>query len=173
TLFEVYRTDRSAPANRPFLYIHQQKTKTAYAEVGTKLLMYIMRCFDIEDLSERPPFKITPRQQAAYEELILAAGAYEDIWLRKKGDPSDQDVLDAFEQLKHRILRLFIAVLNHTTKNSEFESVIVSFIQGLNITPDGSWHSFETFTPFLAALIGISRLLILKAAHQKQKQVVE
>ncbi|KAF5227344.1 hypothetical protein FAUST_11839 [Fusarium austroamericanum] len=42
---------------------------------------------------------------------------------------------------------------------------MVSFLSVLSIAPDGSWHSYDTFTPWLSGLIAISRLFILREAY--------
>ncbi|KAL6351699.1 hypothetical protein LRP88_15016 [Fusarium phalaenopsidis] len=50
---------------------------------------------------------------------------------------------------------------------------MVSFLTVLSISPDGSWLGFETFTPFLSALVSISRLLILREVARKRDKAIQ
>ncbi|KAG8352325.1 hypothetical protein FVEN_g9665 [Fusarium venenatum] len=90
-----------------------------------------------------------------------------------KGDLSDQVVTDLIERLKEAILSLFIAILSQPIKDSEYNSILVSFLAVLSIAPDGSWHSFDTFTPWLSGIVSVSRLFILREAYQIRQSEIK
>ncbi|KAM6513341.1 hypothetical protein FALCPG4_015773 [Fusarium falciforme] len=97
----------------------------------------------------------------------------EDRWKESRGDPSDHLVAKAFDQLKEATLRLFMSLLHHHAKDSEHDYLMVSFLTSLSIAPDGTRHSFDTFTPWLSAIVAVSRLLILKEAHLIRCKAIE
>lgn len=97
----------------------------------------------------------------------------EDRWKESRGDLSDHLVAMAFDQLKEATLRLFMSLLHHHAKDSEHDYLMVSFLTALSIAPDGTRHSFDTFTPWLSAIVAVSRLLILKEAHLIRCKAIE
>ncbi|KAH7242834.1 hypothetical protein B0J15DRAFT_371399, partial [Fusarium solani] len=149
-LFEVNRQDASQPAKKPFSYRYKKATQDRYAIVAKQLL-----------------------QLASYEALSDNLNDLEEAWLLAKGNFSSHKVIELYKGVKERTLALFISILDHQTKDSEFDSVMVSFLTVLSISPDGSWLGFETFTPFLSALVSISRLLILREAARKRDKAIQ
>ncbi|KAH6970336.1 hypothetical protein DER45DRAFT_79955 [Fusarium avenaceum] len=66
-----------------------------------------------------------------------------------------------------------MTILRQQTKDSEHESIMVSFLSVLSIAPDGSWHQYDAFTPWLSGLVAISRLFILREAHLIRWNAIE
>ncbi|KAJ4177928.1 hypothetical protein NW767_014983 [Fusarium falciforme] len=66
-----------------------------------------------------------------------------------------------------------MSLLHHHTKDAEHDCLMVSFLTVLSITPDGIWHGIDTFTPWLSAIVAVSRLLILKEAHLIRCKAIE
>ncbi|TKW60305.1 MAG: DUF3505 domain-containing protein [Blastochloris viridis] len=171
-LFEVNRQDASQPAKKPFSYRYKKATQDRYAIVAKQLLVYTFRCLNLEP-TERPPFKASQQQLASYKALSDNLDDLEEAWLLAKGNFSSYKVIELYKGAKEKTLALFISILDHQTKDSEFNSVMVSFLTVLSISPNGSWLSFETFTPFLSALVSISRLLILREVARKRDKAIQ
>jgi tellurite resistance protein TehA-like permease len=73
---------------------------------------------------------------------------------------------ELIEKLKEAILSLFIALLGQPIKDLKHNSILVSFLTVLSITPNGSWYSFKIFIPWLLGIISISCLFILREAYR-------
>ncbi|RBR06912.1 uncharacterized protein FIESC28_10883 [Fusarium coffeatum] len=171
--FEVARYDINTASRKPFNFRHKQETKRRYASILKQLIVYTLRCLDLEDPTERPPFKVSRQQQKAYEDLMAVGDELEDQWKAARGQLPDQVLTQLMEGLKRETLRLFMTILRQQTKDSEHESIMVSFLSVLSIAPDGSWYSYDTVTPWLSGLVSISRLLILREAHLIRWNAIE
>uniref|UniRef100_A0A4E9DLA7 Helicase ATP-binding domain-containing protein n=1 Tax=Gibberella zeae TaxID=5518 RepID=A0A4E9DLA7_GIBZA len=171
--FEVARYDINTASRKPFNFRHKQETKRRYASILKQLIIYTLRCLDLEDPIERPPFKVSRQQQKAYEDLMAAGDELEDQWKAARGQLLDRVLAQLMERLKLETLRLFMTILRQQTKDSEHESIMVSFLCVLSIAPDGSWYSYDTVTPWLSGLVSISRLLILREAHLIRWNAIE
>ncbi|KAF5658013.1 DNA helicase [Fusarium heterosporum] len=171
--FEVARVDLHTASRKPFNFRHKQETKRRYTSILKQLVIYTLRCFALDDPAERPPFKISRQQQKAYEDLMEVGDKLEERWKLTQGQLSDPMLTQLMEDLKHETLRLFMTILRQHTKDSEHESIMVSFLSVLSIAPDGSWHQYDTFTPWLSGLVAISRLLILREAHLIRWKAIE
>lgn len=51
-----------------------------------------------------------------------------------------------------------MSVLDHYTKATEYESVLVSFLMVLSIRADHGWEDFSGFTPILSTIVTIAQL---------------
>lgn len=170
---DVARVSYHLAASKPFTFNHKAETKKRYINIAKQLIIYTLRCLDYEDPDDRPPFMLTDRLKLTYQTVMDRAKAAVDQWMAVKGDLSDQIMADPMEKLKDATLSLFIAILSQPIKDSEHDSIMVSFLAVLSIAPDGSWHSFDTFTPWLSGIISISRLLILKEAHRIRQSEIK
>jgi hypothetical protein len=171
--FEVARYDLNTASRKPFNFRHKQETKRRYASILKQLIIYALRCLALDDPAERPPFKVSRQQQKAYEDLMEVGDKLEGRWKVARGQPSDRILTQLMEDLKHETLRLFMTILRQQTKDSEHESIMVSFLSVLSIAPDGSWHQYDAFTPWLSGLVAISRLFILREAHLIRWNAIE
>nr|CEG05029.1 unnamed protein product [Fusarium clavum] len=163
--FEVARHDINKASEKPFHFHHKQETKRRYANVVKQLTVYAIRCLAMEDEAERPPFKTTEMLRDAYDTLMESADEAQDQWAEVQGQLSDPKLKQLLETLKDKTLHFLIHILRQKTKDSEHESIMVSFLCVLSIAPDGSWHQYDAYTPWLSALVSVYRLLILKEAH--------
>lgn len=69
-----------------------------------------------------------------------------------------------FSLLENDVLALCISILDHVTKNTEYDNVLVSFLTLLSIRADGTRESYDNFTPKLSAIMAVSRLCIIPYA---------
>ncbi|KAM0407547.1 hypothetical protein ACHAPD_012217, partial [Fusarium lateritium] len=88
--FEVARYDMNTASRKPFNFRHKQETKRRYASTLKQLIVYTLRCLDLEDPAERPPFKVSRQQQKAYEDLMAVGDELEDQWKAARGQLPDQ-----------------------------------------------------------------------------------
>ncbi|RGP76773.1 hypothetical protein FSPOR_6, partial [Fusarium sporotrichioides] len=170
---EVARYDLNTASRKPFSFRHKQETKRRYATMLKQLIVYTLRCLSLEDPAGRPPFKVSRQQQKTYDDLMAVGDKVEERWKVARGQLSDRILTQLLEDLKLEALRLFMAILRQQTKDSEHESIMVSFLCVLSVAPDGSWYSYDTVTPWLSGLISISRLLVLREAHLIRWSAVE
>ncbi|KAH6949060.1 hypothetical protein DER45DRAFT_624277 [Fusarium avenaceum] len=135
--FEVARYDLNTASRKPFNFRHKQETKRRYASILKQLIIYALRCLALDDPAERPPFKVSRQQQKAYEDLMEVGDKLERRWKVARGQLSNRILTQLMEDLKHETLRLFITILRQQTKDSEYESIMVSFLSVLSIALDG------------------------------------
>ncbi|KAK1621515.1 hypothetical protein BDP81DRAFT_512085 [Colletotrichum phormii] len=125
-LFEVNRTELSKERTKPFHFRFKPETQRRYGLVVKQLLAYFVRCMSLDNEADRPPFKLSTGQQTAYN--TNEGGRDPDV-------PGIAGLLDGLETA---VLELYISVLDHFTKDSEYDSVLVSFLTVLSIRADGA-----------------------------------
>ncbi|KAH7459260.1 hypothetical protein FOMA001_g20082 [Fusarium oxysporum f. sp. matthiolae] len=155
----------------PFRF--KPETQRRYALVVKQLLAYIVRCMSFEDKADRPPFKLSIRQQSAYDIMMEHADDLTDAWKENGGDPEAPEVVRLLDLLETAVLELYISVLDHFTKDTEYDSVLVSFLTVLSVRADGTWEGYEGFTPKLSAIMAISRLCIIKYAVDQRAKTIK
>lgn len=64
--------------------------------------------------------------------------------------------------LEEAALVFYISVLNHCTKITDYNSILVSFLIVLSIYADDTWEIYFGFTSKLSAIMAISRVLLVK-----------
>ncbi|KAJ4129428.1 hypothetical protein NW765_016300 [Fusarium oxysporum] len=133
--FEVARYDLNTASRKPFNFCHKQETKRRYANITKQLIVYTLRCLGLDNPAERPPFKVSRQQQKAYDDLMEVADQLEEQWKVAQGQLSDRILAQLLEDLKRETLRLFMTILRQQTKDSEHESIMVSFLSVLSIAP--------------------------------------
>ncbi|KAH7459138.1 hypothetical protein FOMA001_g20251 [Fusarium oxysporum f. sp. matthiolae] len=79
-LFEVNRKELTKERTKPFHFRFKPETQRRYALVVKQLLAYIVRCMSFEDKADRPPFKLSIRQQSAYDIMMEHADDLTDAW---------------------------------------------------------------------------------------------
>lgn len=172
-LFEVNRKELHKERSKPFHFRFKAETQRRYALVVKQLLAYVVRCMSLEDPGRRPPFKLSMRQQDTYESMMDHADALADAWAAHGGDVEAAEVVRLLDLLEVDVLTLYISILDHFTKDTEYDSVLVSFLTVLSIRADGTWESYDNFTPKLSAIMAISRLSIIQYAIYQRKQSIQ
>jgi hypothetical protein len=172
-LFEVNRKELTKERSKPFHFRFKPETQRRYTLVVKQLFAYIVRCMSFEDKADRPPFKLSGRQQTAYDTMMEHADDLTDAWKDHGGDPEAPEISKLLDLLENDVLELYISVLDHFTKDSEYDSVLVSFLTVLSVRADGSWEGYANFTPKLSAIMAISRLCIVKYAVDQRGLAVK
>ena len=93
-----------------------------------------------EDKTDRPPFKLSRRQQNAYDIMTVHADDLTVAWKDHGGDPEVPEISRLLDLLESDVLELYISVLDHFTKDTEYDSVLVSFLTVLSVRADGTWE---------------------------------
>lgn len=172
-LFEVNRKELNKERSKPFHARFKAKTQTAYISVYRQLLAYIVRAVSLDNKAERPPFKLSRRQTEAYEAMMAHADDLTDAWEEYKEDRQAEPVARLLTALEDNILELCISILDHLTKDTEYNSILVSFLTVLSIRPDDTWEGYSNFTPKLSAIMAISRLLVVKYAVDQRAKLIQ
>jgi hypothetical protein len=68
---------------------------------------------------------------------------------------------------------MYLSILDHYTKATEYDSILVSFVMVLSVRPDKTWETFTNRTPKLSAIMAIYRLFIVTYAVYRRKRMVE
>ncbi|KAF5709485.1 nwd1 protein [Fusarium globosum] len=68
-----------------------------------------------------------------------------DAWKENRGDPEAPEIVRLLDLLETAVLELYISVLDHFTKDTEYDSVLVSFLT-VSVRADGTWEGYEGFT---------------------------
>jgi hypothetical protein len=163
-LFEVNRKELVKERTKPFHFRFKPETQRRYALVVKQLLAYIVRCMSFTDKADRPPFKLSIRQQSAYDVMMEHADDLTEAWKEHGGDPEAPEIARLLDLLETAVLELYISVLDHFTKDTEYDSVLVSLLTVLSVRADGAWEGYGGFTLKLSVIMAISCLCIIKYA---------
>ncbi|KAF5268072.1 hypothetical protein FOXYS1_1041 [Fusarium oxysporum] len=148
-LFEVNRKELMKERTKPFHFRFKPETQ------------------------RRPPFKLSIRQQSAYNVMMEHADDLTDAWKENGGDPEAPEIVRLLDLLETAVLELYISILDHFTKDTEYGSVLVSFLTVLSVRADGTWEGYAGFTPKLSAIMAISRLCIIKYAVDQRAKAIK
>ncbi|KAI0994151.1 hypothetical protein K3495_g14031, partial [Podosphaera aphanis] len=73
--------------------------------------------------------------------------------------------------LEGACLDFWLAMLDHSLKDNEYESGLLSGLAGLGLdTINGGWLSPMNYTPILSALITVSKALVIYKAYQERNE---
>ncbi|KFA70949.1 hypothetical protein S40288_10242 [Stachybotrys chartarum IBT 40288] len=95
------------------------------------------------------------------------AGTEQDCTLERL-DPKSMGM-----ELDDAVMEMYLSILDHFTKATEYDSILVSFIMVLSVRPDKTWETFIGLTPKLSAIMAISRLFIVKYAVDKRTSTIK
>ncbi|KAM6504808.1 hypothetical protein FSOLCH5_015297 [Fusarium solani] len=172
-LFEVNRKELNKERSTPFHFRFKPKTRKKYTTVALQLVAYIIRAMAIEDPADRPPFKLSTRQATAYETTMKYADELTDIWAERAGNQQAERIKELQSLLEEAVLELYISVLDHFTKTTEYQSVLVSFSMVFCIRKDKTWESFNTVTSNISGLMAMSRLFLVKYTVDRRAKYVQ
>lgn len=162
-LFEVNRKELKKERSKPFHFRLKPETQKRYALQWKQVLAYVVRAMALGDPSKRPPFKLSRRQKDAFETLMGNARRLAGVWT-DECDPEEAGFASLLSTIKTNVLELAISTLDHFTKATEYDSVLVSFLMVLSVRADDQWESYGNFTPKLSGIMSVARLLLVKYA---------
>ncbi|CAG9955695.1 unnamed protein product [Clonostachys rosea f. rosea IK726] len=75
------------------------------------------------------------------------------------------------QRIREAVLELVITLLDHSLAGRDYDSAILSALAALGRrVSDGGWHQPSTYTGNFAAVLFISRLLVLYLAYSRSKK---
>ncbi|KAJ4138000.1 hypothetical protein NW754_001360 [Fusarium falciforme] len=172
-LFEVNRKELHKERSTPFHFRFKRQTQKKYIAVCLQFFAYVVRAISYEDAANRPPFKLTERQSAAFDTMMDHAAELADT----PNGPGDVSILSRIKELhtmlEEAALAFYVSVLDHFTKSTEYDSVLVSFLMVLSIQNDNTWESYTNFTPKLSAVMAISRVFLIKYTIETRARYIQ
>ncbi|KAJ3453241.1 hypothetical protein MRS44_018896 [Fusarium solani] len=172
-LFEVNRKELHKERSTPFHFRFKRQTRKKYIAVCLQFFAYVVRAMSYEDAADRPPFKLTERQSAAFDTMMDHAAELADT----PNGPGDVSILSRIKELhtmlEEAALAFYVSVLDHFTKSTEYDSVLVSFLMVLSIRNDNTWESYTNFTPKLSAVMAISRVFLVKYTVETRARYIQ
>ncbi|KAF5227551.1 hypothetical protein FANTH_14744 [Fusarium anthophilum] len=172
-LFEVNRKELHKERSTPFHFRFKRQTRKKYIAVCLQFFAYAVRAISCEDVSDRPPFKLTESQDTAFDMMMDHAAELVDIDNKVEPVPTSSRITELHQRLEDAALAFYISVLDHFTKVTEYDSILVSFLTVLSIRDDKTWETFANFTPKLSAIMAISRVFLIKYTVDKRALYVQ
>jgi hypothetical protein len=172
-LFEVNRKELHKERSTPFHFRFKRQTRKKYIAVCLQFFAYAVRAISCEDASDRPPFKLTESQDTAFDIMMDHAAELVDIDNKVEPVPTSSRITELHQQLEDAALAFYISVLDHFTKVTEYDSILVSFLTVLSIRDDKTWETFANFTPKLSAIMAVSRVFLIKYTVDKRALYVQ
>lgn len=160
-LHYVNRKETGAENNEtPFYNKHKASTLKKYARVWVSLLRYLWRS---QTWEKKPAYQLTTGQKAKLETVQrLARQPISNLRSSEKSD--------ARGKLEWAVVLFWASMLDQELLDNEFESGFLSAVAVLGLdTDDAGWVKVFNFTPKLAAIVTITRALVIWMAY-KQRQ---
>ena len=127
-----------------------------------------------EDVEHRPSYSLTGRQDAAREALLDTTEELAEELREAGGDLAAHSGITKLKaRLASDVRRMYISLLDHSIKGSEYGSALVSFLMVLALRPDNTWESYANYTPKLSVLMAISRLFVVLHAFEEAQTEVQ
>jgi len=174
-LFEANKKEVDKEAQMPFDSWMDITTVTRYTEVCKQLLRYIFRSKDLEP-DKRPPYELTERQQTCIEDVWTSVEEF--VWWKEEREEEEEEEesdeeIEWMGRIQRKILRLWIALLNHPLQDDEYKSVLISGLAILGIREDGGWLDAEDYTPKFSAVIKLARLMVVQEAYERRREAIQ
>ncbi|EXK77360.1 hypothetical protein FOQG_17929 [Fusarium oxysporum f. sp. raphani 54005] len=96
-----------------------------------------------------------------------------DIENKIKPMPISSRINELHKLLENTALTFYISVLNHFTKATKYDSILVSFLTVLSIRDNKTWENYANFTPKLSAIMAISRVFLVKYIVDKRALYIQ
>ena len=170
---------------KPFNARQTAKTMVRYSGHWMSVMRYIWRTRNLLVVGRqniggvqgrRPPYRLTMRQQAALRKLEEAVGedkSEDDVFYAalEGGGVSDEAPREVDPaRVEELTLEFMLSLLDHPLKDDEYESALVSGAAVLGISKENGWVSPLLYTPKLAALVNVGRMLVLLKATKMRKE---
>ncbi|KAH7231629.1 uncharacterized protein BKA55DRAFT_712855, partial [Fusarium redolens] len=147
-LFEVNRKELHKERSTPFHFRFKRQTRKKY-------------------------IALTEGQTTAFDMMMDYAAELIDIENKVEPMPASSRINELHELLENAALVFYISVLDHFTKATEYDSILVSFLTVLSIRDDKTWENYANFTPKLSAIMAISRVFLVKYTVDKRALYIQ
>lgn len=176
-LFEVNRKTVGEKPHKPFDGRLELRTTERYANLWKRIVAYLLRS-QAWPASNRPPYRLTPAQEAAlaaFRAALLASAAAEEIEIEKKKKKKKtkkggvRRKKPGSAQLADRAcLDLLISLLDHPLLGASYDSVLLSALAVVGIRDDGGWVTPDNYTGYYSAVIKVARMLVVRQAQVEE-----
>ncbi|CAG9955687.1 unnamed protein product [Clonostachys rosea f. rosea IK726] len=158
-LFQLYAISATDSPSKPFRPAIKSHTLERYCRIFNKIFSYILRTWDLEHNIGRR-WNPTRRQSRAHTALLATMPAV----------PGETPAAHS-QRIREAVLELVITLLDHSLAGRDYDSAILSALAALGRrVSDGGWHQPSTYTGNFAAVLFISRLLVLYLAYSRSKK---
>jgi len=171
---------------KPFNTSQMGKTMDKYSNWWVEIIEYIWRSRLLPEVvhregapdaeGKRPPYQLTDRQDKLLRKIEAIVGRDQDEWERGfEADVDSRRQLTPEEEMKLQelVLKFMLALLDHILGDNEYDSALISGMAVLGIDARCSWVSPLLYTPKQAAVVNISRMLVLYQATRLRKKQVD
>lgn len=165
---------------RPFDPYKEPKSLTTYFTIAHRFVSYFSRVVapdeyhfslgaDLGEETQRPEdiIEATDEQLAVWQDVYQMAQS-----IRAKEKENDDSVDDdGHDELKERLLELWMLLICHTTGARRYQSPLLSFCATLSIKPSTrSWIEPGNFNSSLSAIIWVVQLLVFYDSVLKERK---
>jgi superfamily II DNA helicase RecQ len=168
---------------KPFNARQTATTMDKYSGWWLEVIRYIWRTHALPEVEYgeedevvegmRPPYQLTGQQSVLLQSIQSVVG--------EDGEDEDEDWFDADEseeeleaeeeeKAEELVLTFMLALLDHPLGDNEYTSALLSGMAVLGIDAQCGWVSPLVYTPKQAAIVGVSRMLVLYRSTQLRKQ---
>ncbi|PVI04179.1 hypothetical protein DM02DRAFT_519194, partial [Periconia macrospinosa] len=149
---------------KPFHARQTESTMIKYSGWWLEIVRYIWRTHALPKIStkeregadeveeKRPPYQLTAQQARLLQKIKDIAG--------HDGDESEEDWLET------SVLMFVLHLLDYPLGDNEYSSALISAIAVIGIDANSRWISPLLYTPKQAAVVNVSRMLVLYGAMQ-------
>lgn len=154
------------------------KTMEKYSSCWRQIVCYLwrthelptIRTFEREVAHQRPPYELTTPQREVLKQIGDLAGRDHD----GSSDLDSDDELDEEQEaeLEKLVLKLALRLLDHSLGDNEYGSALLSAMAALGVGTDHGWLSPLGYTAKQAAVVSVSRMLVLYQAKLKREEQI-
>lgn len=123
---------------------------------------------------KRPPYQLTAGQMRWLWKIRQVAGEDENTDEAEIDSDEEEETLGEEEEeaLEGHVLAFLISLLDHTLKDNEYRSVLVSATAILGVDGERGWKDALLYTPTISAIVTIAKMLVLLRAAELRKEHV-
>jgi len=183
---------------KPFNASQTGKTMIKYSGWWIAIVRYIWRTHELDVVSQieegragisrdesegeeesvwerRPPYRLTGKQAVALKKIQLAlAQDKEDDFSELDSEKSEDDSMDEQQEqkLEELALSFMMVLLDHQLRDDEYASVLISGMAVLGIDYQRGWMNPLGYTPKIAAIVNVARMLVLYQATKMRREEI-
>lgn len=173
----------STTNEKPFNARQTGKTMVKYSGWWLEIVRYIWRTHALPQIKDnekegetqdkRPPYQLTSRQDMWLQKIqaIVGRDGDDDDWFEESDsdEPLEAEEEDVLEEL---VLKFVLQLADHAIADNEYSSALISAMAVLGIDANCGWVTPLTYTPKQAAVVNITRMLVLYQSTQMRKSEV-
>lgn len=194
SMFEINRREVGVAAKRPFEPRMEADSWGRYKGVICRIIWIIHRA-EQQPQDERPPYNMTKRQDASWQQFRTACIRYREAqdqeagleadngrehWGNNSGKDSSSHSSDndgairdwtqqRRQECQNTCRQFIVAMLDHRLGDHQYDNMLISALAVMGMRDDGGWHSALDYTPVLSAVIKVARIVVLYDVYIKRQ----